>query len=625
MSLKSPTTYQEWYWGSAVNAGKQEQEDYERELSPAINATITGLNIMDFLPPSLSPLFSELMNPSAPAWGAVLARFGSEVADGVVSGSLNHALQDFNYQMAEWFQDLKIDANTASLLWSRDKITEEMYSRRMTQAGYDPPEAAAFLEAHLPYPDLPDVMRWARYQGNPDAFQADVLERYRFDTADWPMWEWLTAQVPHLDQIQTLYRKGTWDHERATLELRKQGWGKGDAEHVLELAYQMPNPMLLAQSGLRKGFSDDDIIRNISIGGISPVAADAYFDAIRTKPATEDIIRRMLRHDPQLNGLDDELRKVGIHPEYWPVYKELAYFIPPVNDIITMAVREAFSPDIAKRFGQYDDYPTDLTKYSAMQGVSEEWAKRYWASHWALPSPQQGFEMLHRGVIDESDLDLLLRASDVMPFWRDKLVAIAFKPLTRVDVRRMYGLGVLTEQEVYESYLDVGYSETNAQRMADFTVKQVLASQSGFSSGDIVKAFNERIIDRGDAIGLLTEIGIKGENAQIIVKQAEYTRAWDYVDERIKAIKNMYKKSVYDENVTRDALAGLDLASTEVTTLMEQWYFEKKEDPSPLWTASQTLSFIKKGLIDEERGIMELRRHGYDQEHINVYIAQVNA
>ncbi|GAG78096.1 unnamed protein product, partial [marine sediment metagenome] len=87
------------------------------------------------------------------------------------------------------------------------------------------------------------------------------------------------------------------------------------------------------------------------------------------------------------------------------------------------------------------------------------------------PSPQQGFDMLHRGVISDDELNMLLRALDVMPFWRDKLTQIAFRPLTRVDVRRMYKQGVLTETEVYESYLIAGYNEQNAERMAEFTVR----------------------------------------------------------------------------------------------------------------------------------------------------------
>ncbi|GAJ24007.1 unnamed protein product, partial [marine sediment metagenome] len=164
--------------------------------------------------------------------------------------------------------------------------------------------------------------------------------------------------------------------------------------------------------------------------------ANVYWDAVLTKPSTQDLVAYELRRDPSLNNLHNELTKVGVHPNYHPLYKELAYQIPPVADIITMAVREAFTPAIAARFGQYEDLPAPYVEWVQKKGLSKEWAERYWAAHWSLPSPQQGFEMLHRGVIGEGDLNMLLRALDVMPFWRDKLTQIAYRPLSRVDVRR---------------------------------------------------------------------------------------------------------------------------------------------------------------------------------------------
>ncbi|GAJ02948.1 unnamed protein product, partial [marine sediment metagenome] len=83
-----------------------------------------------------------------------------------------------------------------------------------------------------------------------------------------------------------------------------------------------------------------------------------------TKPANEDIIAYELRRDPSLSNLDIELRRIGIHKNYYALYKELAYQIPPVNDIITMAVREAFTPSIAARFGQYQDLPPDFVTWA---------------------------------------------------------------------------------------------------------------------------------------------------------------------------------------------------------------------------------------------------------------------
>jgi len=229
--------------------------------------------------------------------------------------------------------------------------------------------------------------------------------------------------------------------------------------------------MLLIQGSLVRGMTDDTIIDLISRGGIHPDFAHDYYDAILTKPASEDIIAYELRRDPSLSNLSNELRKVGIHDNYHGLYKELAYQIPPVADIITMAVREAFTPAIAARFGQYQDLPPDFVEWVGKKGLSREWAERYWAAHWSLPSPQQGFEMLHRGVIGEADLDMLMRALDIMPFWRDKLVQIAYRPLSRVDVRRMFALGVLGVSGVRKAYTDLGYNDYNADLMTQFTIK----------------------------------------------------------------------------------------------------------------------------------------------------------
>jgi len=149
-----------------------------------------------------------------------------------------------------------------------------------------------------------------------------------------------------------------------------------------------------------------------------------------------------------------------------------------VQDLITMSVREVFSPDIAQKFGQFEDFPADFATYAKQQGVSDEWAKRYWAAHWVLPSITMAFDMLHRGVIDQATINQLLRAQDIMPFWRDKITAISYNPYTRVDVRRMHKAGVLSEDEVLTAYKDLGYDDVKALKMTDFTLLEYLPNET---------------------------------------------------------------------------------------------------------------------------------------------------
>jgi hypothetical protein len=303
------------------------------------------------------------------------------------------------------------------------------------------------------------------------------------------------------------------------------------------------------------------------------------------------------------------------------MYRELAYQIPPVADIITMAVREAFTPEIAARFGQYQDLPPDFVEWVGKKGLSKDWAERYWAAHWSLPSVQQGFEMLHRGIIGQDDMYMLMRALDIMPYWRDKLIAMAYRPLTRVDVRRMFALGTLDEGGIQKAYRDLGYNDFNAGRMTDFTIRHTRQTQSRFSSGDIVNAFSKYLIGSSEASSLLRDIGIRDSEINNIIEKAGYKREWATKTERIDAVKNLYKKGKYSDSQATDELRKLNLPQDYIDTQLQQWQAKSAAEKIATWTTAQTLTFLKSELITEKRARDEFVDLGYDVEHINVYIA----
>jgi hypothetical protein len=623
MGIESPATYGDYYWARQVEANMLLGDETEKALSPAIGDLINSMPGLDKLPPSVLSLLSEIASPKSFAWGSVMARFGSEVADGAVNSSLQPAFQGLTYETNQLLQSTRLDPMAASTLYSRKKIEEDYWLFNMSSAGYDENVAQAAYKAAFPFPNYSDLFLWARYHGSPDNTWSTLVDIVDFDAKDFPLWEWLSLQRLTSEQVQTLHKRGKLTDYEFGDELKQIGWSSDNLDKIFELEYLLPNAMLQVQGNLMTDKSDEQILKDISVSDIHPDYAKKYLDAVLTKPASQDLIAYHLRQDPDLSNLEQDLKRIGIHPKYFDVYKTLAYQIPPVADIITMAVREAFSPAIAARFGQYEDFPAEFAEYAAMKGLSKDWAMRYWAAHWSLPSPQQGFEMLHRGVISDSELDLLLKALDVMPFWRDKLKQIAYRPLTRVDVRRMYREGVLDEREVVESYLNQGYSTENAERMALFTVRQTLSVLAKFTSGDIVKAYSQRMIDKTFAVSLLKEIGIRTADANYIINTAEYKRRWEFTEEKIRGIKNLYKKAEYSENQTRSELNKLNLPSDQIDVLMEQWWYEKKADARATWTTAQTIRFVKEGIITKTRGIEELKLNGYDDEHISVYMSTI--
>jgi len=533
MALESPQTYAEWFWRSSLDAQYARSESYEKTLNPVLSSLIGNLPNIGELPPYLSSFLNSIITPTSPDWDDVLIRFVADIGAGLAQRVLGHEVKDFDYKVNMYLQNTRITPDVANALMLRKKITPELWLARQQAGGFNEVEGAFLYESQKPYPTMPDIITYARYHGDAENPKEKAWSLYDISPDDWDLWEWLSLQKLNTEQVLSLYKRKFMDESDAQTELTRLGWQRADRAALLDLAYSLPNATLLLQGGLLQGQDIHTIHQELAKADIHPEYAQIYIDAILTKPATTDIIAYELRKDPSLSNLDTELRRIGIHPNYIPLYKELAYPIPPIADIITMAVREAFTPAIAARFGQYEDLPSEYVTWAGKKGLSPEWAERYWAAHWSLPSITQGFEMFQRGVISRDDLYLLLRALDVMPFWRDKLMQISYVPLTRVDIRRMYTLGVLNVSEVNKAYKDIGYNDENAARLTAFTVK-------------------------------LTE-------------QAA---------ERSKAAKTK-------------ALAA----------------------QAPTWTTAQTISFMKKGLITQDRAANELMLLGYDAEHIGVYLA----
>jgi hypothetical protein len=195
---------------------------------------------------------------------------------------------------------------------------------------------------------------------------------------------------------------------------------------------------------------------------------------------------------------------------------------PSPSDQILFSVREAYDEAVVKRFGYDDEFPPLFEYYmqklgfigkagdeheirnalinmgysvdqmapilqSALKSQDVSWARMYWRSHWQPISPTQAYEAFHRlrkdvngnavdpsGVIfDASDLDSVLKIADYPKAFRDVLRAISYRPITRVDIRRLYRSGVLkTISDIAGKYQDIGYNSKDAELLAKMTIDE---------------------------------------------------------------------------------------------------------------------------------------------------------
>lgn len=249
---------------------------------------------------------------------------------------------------------------------------------------------------------------------------------------------------------------------------------------------------------------------------------DKLLATVHPRIAPDDLSAWYLRDRGRESAWSGELVKRGYSREEVDKIKELLEMIPPVQDIIRMAVREAWRDDFAASWGTDQDYMPLVGEWAEKVGLSSDWVKRYWRAHWELPSVMMGYEMLHRGVINQTQLEELMRALDIMPGWRDKLIAISYNVFTRVDTRRMHKMGIIDEAGVKTSYMEQGYDDDKAGKMTEFTIAINTEEEREATKTDILTAQEEEVISRDESKEYLIMLGYQELWAETYVVKVEH-------------------------------------------------------------------------------------------------------
>jgi len=374
-------------------------------------------------------------------------------------------------------------------------------------------------------------------------------------------------------------------------------------------AWAMQFRNMLAEPQLREYLKDQ---------GWTDELIDAWREISKRWLSAGELIELRRRGRIGEKEFSDRLHQLGYDHRAVAGYVELLDRIPGPGDLISMAVREAFHPDLVAKYHYLDAFPGEFAEWMTKQGYSVEWAQRYWAAHWRLPSIGDAFTMLHRGVIGMDEIRDLLRTADIAPIWHEPLIKIAYAPYTRVDVRRMHALGVLSDEELVKAYMDLGYDADHAAHMAEFTILYNASTQREATKSDITKGYRAGRLERADAVQALIDIGYTPEWAEYHIATVEYEAAEEYVEEQIKTIQTLYESRRIDRAEAASRLTGLGLRGERINDRLELWTITRdRRDVAP--SVSKLEEFYAHGIIDRDAFEHEMKSHGYDDTYITWY------
>jgi len=434
--------------------------------------------------------------------------------------------------------------------------------------------------------------------------------------------------------------------------------GAPTAEQLGQASWQvkpvkLPPPQTLISASWRGVEEDPNLSLRLKRLGYDTLAQDALMSALRQPLRAEDIMELHRRGNITPVQQTQYLNGAGYDTEARAGLLNLQWRLPGTQDLIRFAVREVWNPVIAGKFRQEDDFPQQLSDEARKSGMTDQVAKWYWSAHWDLPSISQGYDMVHRTVLQSKDpdadtitlpsgakvqnvigsktLELLLQAQDVMPFWRDKVTDIAYQPLTRVDVRRMYQLGVLSEDDVYRSYRDLGYSDANATNLLEFTkVYYGPEDETGeeadrdWTKAEILDGYRKKIISADQTRMALREMSYAEAKIDFFLARedlkAVQTRKQAYLDRW----HSLYINGIAGAQDVYSNLGALGITQAEIDELLPLWNLEQLQAVQRP-TKAERLKWFKSGIISQTTWEAELRLDGYSDAYIAMYLADAQS
>jgi len=383
-----------------------------------------------------------------------------------------------------------------------------------------------------------------------------------------------------------------------------------------------PDPGTLVAMLLRGEIDNAHFQSYLADLGYTDDLRDAFVNTIRARIGAGELLTAMHRGEISEGDVRAELHKLSYPDQDIDTIMRIAPSMPGPGDLVRFALREAWDDPVAAKYGYDEGLSGRFVAEMGRQGLSEDWARKFWRAHWDLPGISAGFEMLHRGIIDRATLAELIKISDIPSYWADRLIQISYTPYTRVDVRRMYAFGILNEEEVYRAYLDIGNDPEHARNLAAFAMASATEDDRELTKADILGGYSAGMLDTNDASVMLESIGYNRDSAMYLLARIDFQRGEKLVKAEVDIIEDLYKNGDITLTDVQSGLTTLGLPGRQIDLLLEEWRIEKEAKIKRPSRATLERLF-KSGAIDLDDFTTTLSAIGYQDKYVSWYLRNI--
>jgi len=373
--------------------------------------------------------------------------------------------------------------------------------------------------------------------------------------------------------------------------------------------------------------------------GYDQASRDALEDIWQRIPDLRDLWDQQRKGLLTRDQLIERLRTLGFVGDEAVRQADIRLFDPTPADLVQFGVKDVFQSDIAARFGVYDENPREgaigaeeaadqFPNFLQASGLRPEAWDVQWAAHWQLPAFGQIIEAIHRGFIPASDLNTWLRALDFSPGTREIMGNLFFEQIPRRTVGQLLRFGIISEEDAQNRMEALGFRPVDARLQLER--EQFIGGQGPreLTKSDILSSFEDGLIDRGQALLMLKDIGFTTQATATLLNQAEQNIAADQgtitlprdreaEEDAVSGIKSTILRGLENGTFSRgealQQLSELGFSNEAAEALVEERLLQRELDDRD-FTAGELGEMFRERVIDEANLRGRLQSAGFRRQ-----------
>jgi len=431
-----------------------------------------------------------------------------------------------------------------------------------------------------------------------------------------------TSPAP-IGTLLDLRRRTKIDDVTLDDQLRRYRLSDGMIGALHDLVVQYPEPYRLAEIHTKGLTSNDEYYGVTRIFGLEDKWATYWAEGQLRYPDFTTALALLRRGEIDESTFYFWMQRSQISPSETEVMLKLKDVIPPIQDLIRFAVREAYvDHDPEKQYGE-------MVKHAAKMGLSAEASEWYWYSHWERIPVNLMYANYYRGLWDVKKLEHMLKIVDVHPDDRQDIINVAYGPPSIREMGYGFDVGVYTLEDIKRFRRWGGLSPEDAEKAGEAMVAYRTEAERNSVRTELMYAFGLEKIDEDTLRARLAEIKTPEAALELWVTRAKLYRerikkpAMDVEGRIVSSSEALtaFKLGLRNEEWLRNSLKALDWTSDRIDTAVERAKLEiseKEKEAAEVKYRKLTLAQIKQmytiHLINKEEMTTEFVLVGYSPD-----------